>query len=78
MLPNSVYLKGFADIIIEDVILIKSLRIIQGSKGLFVSMPQEQAKDHKWYDRIKCLNEDIKEQITNVVLDAYEQETATV
>jgi len=30
--------------------IVKGLRVVEGSKGLFLSMPQEKAKDGKWYD----------------------------
>ena len=74
-LANNAYVKAFADIIINDALLIKSIKIVNGKQGLFVAMPQEQAKDKKWYDRIRCLNEDIKELISMQVLAAYEADT---
>ena len=67
-------LKAFADIIIEDSLLIKGIKILEGRNGLFVSMPQEQAKDKKWYDSVRCLNQEIREQITQVVLDVYRED----
>jgi stage V sporulation protein G len=67
-------LKAFADIIIEDCILIKGVKVLEGKNGLFVSMPQEQAKDRKWYDTVRCLTQDVREQITEKVLEAYTEE----
>jgi len=67
-------LKAFVDIIVNDVLLIKGIKVLDGKKGLFVSMPQEQAKDQKWYDSVRCLTQDIREQITEVVLSAYREE----
>lgn len=64
-------LKAFVDIGINDVLLIKGLRIVHGKNGLFVSMPTEQGKDEKWYERVRCLNEDIRDLITQKVLEAY-------
>ena len=43
-------LKAFADIVVNDALLIKGIRVMDGKKGLFVSMPRDQAKDKKWYD----------------------------
>ena len=73
-LPNTNYLRAFADIIIDDALMIKCLRVIQGKNGLFVAMPQEQAADKKWYDRVKCMTDEVRDQITQVVLDAYSAE----
>ena len=66
-------LKAFVDIVVEDALLIKGVRVMDGKKGLFVSMPREQAKDQKWYDTIRCLTEEAREQITSVVLNAYQE-----
>ena len=67
-------LKAFVDIVINDCLLIKGVRVMDGSKGLFVSMPREQAKDQKWYDTIRCLTQEIRDQITEVVLAAYKED----
>ena len=67
-------LKAFVDITINDVILIKGCRVLQGSLGLFVIMPREQAKDSKWYDTVRCLTPEIREQITEVVLACYNED----
>ena len=66
-------LKAFADIIVNDAILIKGIKVLDGKNGLFVSMPQEQAKDKKWYDSVRCLTQDVREQITEVVLSVYKE-----
>jgi stage V sporulation protein G len=68
-------LKAFADIIVNDVLLIKGIRILDGKKGLFVSMPQEQAKDKKWYESVRCLTQDVRDQISEIVLAAYKEES---
>ena len=67
-------IKAFVDISINDVLLIKSLRVVEGKNGLFVSMPVEQGKNEKWYERVRCLNEDVREVISNAVLEAYSKE----
>ena len=67
-------LKAFADIIVNDVLLIKGIKVLRGNNGLFVSMPQEQAKDKKWYDSVRCLTQEIREKITQVVLAVYNSE----
>ncbi|MCK5177996.1 MAG: septation protein SpoVG family protein, partial [Candidatus Omnitrophica bacterium] len=55
-------------------LLIKGVRVMDGKKGLFVSMPREQSKDKKWYDTIRCLTDEIRDQITETVLSAYNEE----
>jgi len=64
-------LKAFVDIVVNDALLIKGVRIMDGRNGLFVSMPREQAKDQKWYDTVRCLTQEVREQITQTVMACY-------
>ena len=41
------HLKAFVDLGINDALLIKGIRVVEGKKGLFVSMPTEQGKN-RW------------------------------
>jgi stage V sporulation protein G len=66
--------KAFADVAINDAILLKGLRVIKGEKGLFVSMPKMQGKDQKWYEMVKPLNKEVQAQIAKAVLDSYRAE----
>ena len=68
-------IKAFVDVSINDALLIKGIRIVEGNKGLFVSMPVEQGRNEKWYERVRCLNKSIRDEIANVVLTAYSGET---
>ena len=70
-LSDSGPMKAFVDLSINDVLVIKGLRVVQGQKGLFVSMPQEQGKDKRWYDSIRCLTPEIRDLINERVLTAY-------
>ena len=70
-LPQDSRLKAFVDLGINDALLIKGIRIVQGKKGLFVSMPTELGKNEKWYERVRCLNQDTRFLISRKVLEAY-------
>ena len=63
--------KAFCDISILDSLVINGLRIIEGEKGLFVSMPREEGKDGKWYNTVIPLKREVKDQIEKIVLEAY-------
>ena len=43
--------KAYCDLAIGSLFLIRGLRIVQGKNGMFVSMPRQQGKDQKWYER---------------------------
>ena len=68
-------LKAFCDLAIGEMLLIKGLRVIEGKKGLFVSMPRQQGKDGKWYESVVALTKEAKDEISKVALEAYRQES---
>jgi len=63
--------KAFCDISILDSLVINGLRVVSGEKGLFVSMPREEGKDGKWYNTVKPLKREVKDEIERLVLEAY-------
>ncbi len=65
-------MKAFADIEINNSLLVKGLLVMSGKNGLFVSMPRQKGKDSKWYETVRVLTPDVKEQINAVVLSAYQ------
>jgi stage V sporulation protein G len=71
-LPDAGNLKAFADISVNDSLVIKGLRVVEGKNGLFVSMPREQGKDSKWYDQVSCTSTDVFDDIANKVLTEYQ------
>ena len=64
--------KAFVDISVADAFVIKGLRIVQGTQGLFVAMPREYGKDGKWHNTVIPLRRDVKDQIEKVVMEMYE------
>jgi stage V sporulation protein G len=67
-------LKAFADIIVSGQFSVKGFRVVDGKKGLFVSMPSEVGKDGVWYNTFKPLTKEAHAELNRVVLEAYKQE----
>ena len=65
-------LKAFVDIEVNDSLLVKGLRVMNGTTGLFVKMPRQRGKDDKWYETVRTLTPAVKDHITETVLEAYE------
>ena len=65
-------LKAFVDIAIGDFVVC-GLRILQGQKGLFIGLPQEKAKDGKWYNAFYPKTKQARQNLTEVVLAAYKE-----
>jgi stage V sporulation protein G len=64
--------KAFVDVAIGSF-LVKGLRVVEGRKGLFLSMPREKAKDGKYYDSFFPLTKEAKENLSELVLAAYQE-----
>jgi len=67
-------MRAFVDLSVNDSLIIKGLRVIEGKNGAFVAMPKQQGKDSRWYDTVLPLNQEAKDGISSTVLAAYKQE----
>jgi len=63
-------LKAFADVSFSGMV-IKGFSVVDGEKGLFVSMPRHQGKDGKWYNTVIPETKELKQQLAEAVLEAY-------
>lgn len=73
-LNNDSSLKAFVDVSFAGVFIVKGLKVIEGSNGLFVGMPREKGKDGKWYSIAYPITKEFKELLSEIVLKAYESE----
>ena len=68
-------LKAYIDICIDDALIIKGLRVMDGKNGLFVALPSVKNKnDEKYYETVSCTNQEVKDDLTSTVLVAYKNE----
>ena len=56
------------------VFVVTGLKVIDGKKGAFVSMPQYKSKDGEWKDSCFPITADFRNELIDAVLDAYEDE----
>ncbi len=73
---NEERLKAYATITIDNVFLVRDLRIINGNNGLFVAMPSRKMKDGTFKDIAHPLNGETRQAIESKVLAEYERELA--
>jgi len=74
LVNNEERLKAYATITIDNVFLIRDLRIINGNAGLFVAMPSRKMKDGTFKDIAHPLNSETRQNIEKKVLLEYERE----
>ncbi len=64
-------LKGYATIVFENCFIIRDLKIIDGLKGLFVSMPSRRRKDGSFRDIVHPLNPEMRDMIEQKVIEEF-------
>ena len=70
-------LRAYCDLTIGQHFLVKGLRVVDGKKGTFVSMPRQQGKNGKWFDLVSTLTKETKDEVDRLVMEAYQQEDGT-
>ncbi len=63
-------IKAFADVVIGQL-LVKGVRVVKGKNGLFAGMPKSQGKDGKWYETVRVLDDELKQELQDKILEAY-------
>ena len=76
VLEDANKLKAVASNTIDDSFVIHDLKVVDGSKGLFVMMPSKKADDGTFKDVAHPLNTDTRNLIQDTVLAAYKNALA--
>ena len=64
-------LKAYATIVFENIFIIRDLKVIEGQKGFFVSMPSRRRKDGTFRDIVHPLNSETRKEIEDSVIFEY-------
>ena len=71
---NEEKLKAFANVTFDGEFVIRGLKVINGNKGYFVSMPSRKRSDGSHQDIAHPINNAMRKKIEERVLAAYYQE----
>jgi stage V sporulation protein G len=69
-------LKAFVSIIFEHCFIVSDIKVIEGNKGLFLSMPSKKRRDGTFKDIAHPLNAETRKMIEDDVIAAYNAEMA--
>jgi stage V sporulation protein G len=64
-------LKAYATVVFENCFIVRDLKIIEGHKGLFVSMPSRRKKDGTFRDIVHPLNTEMRKKIEDSIIKEY-------
>jgi len=66
-------LKAYATIVFDNSFIIRDLKIIEGDKGFFVSMPSRKRKDGSFRDIVHPLNSETRRMIEDEIVKEYKK-----
>ena len=67
-------LKAYATFVIDNSFIVRDVKIIEGDKGLFVSMPSRRKQDGSFRDIVHPLNSDTRSIIEEKIIDEYKKQ----
>ena len=67
-------LKSFCSVVFDDVFIIHSVKVIEGSNGLFVAMPSREVGDGEYRDTAHPIDNDFRLELEEKVLEKYREE----
>ena len=77
--PNLGHMKGMAQIVLNDQIVIRGLRVMEGEYGMFVGYPNDPFYKGEDFRSICCpITRQLKEHIENCVIEKYQSSLAAV
>ncbi len=56
---------------VENIVYVTGIKIIDGSKGLFVNMPQRKTKTGEWKDVCYPASKEVREEFNKLFLEEY-------
>ena len=65
-------LKAYVTITLDHCFVVRDLKVIHGTTGLFVAMPAKRRKDGTFKDIAHPLNSDTRERMERAILAEYE------
>lgn len=71
---NEDRLRAYVSITVDDCFVVRDLKVIQGTSGLFVAMPSKKRKDGQFRDIAHPLNQETREQIEKAIFDEYKNQ----
>lgn len=70
-------LRAYVTITLDACFVVRDLKVIQGTAGLFVAMPAKKRKDGTYKDVAHPLNAEMREKLERRVLEEYEKTSRT-
>ena len=64
-------LKGMATVYLDNMFVIKNIKLINGEKGLFIAMPSRRTTSGKRVDICNPLNQETRKMFEDAIISKY-------
>ena len=76
MLTGPDKLRAVCSVILDDCFLVKNVRVVEGEKGMFVSLPSRRNVKGEWTEQCFPMTKELREKLSAVVLAEYDRALA--
>lgn len=66
-------MKAIASVLLDDEFAVHDIRIIEGTKGLFIAMPSRKTSSGGYRDIAHPISQEVRTIFEKEILDAYEK-----
>lgn len=66
-------MKGIASVLLDNEFAVHDIRIIEGTKGLFIAMPSRKTNTGGYRDIAHPISQEVRSVFEKEILDAYEK-----
>ena len=66
-------LKGIASVTLDNSFVVRGIKIVESSKGMFVAMPSEKDSKGAFRDIVHPVNIEFRERLQNAILEKFEE-----
>ena len=66
-------MKGSANIVIDNAVAIRDIRILEGENGMFIARPSRKTPTGKYVDQEHPINKEVRKQFEDAIFAAYEK-----
>ncbi len=66
-------MRAVASVLLDDEFAVHDIRIIEGTKGLFIAMPSRKTSTGGFRDIAHPINQEVRTMFEKEILDAYEK-----
>lgn len=72
LLADSGKTKAICDLVFDDALRVKGIRVVDGEKGLFAAMPSRK-KGEEYENILQIPDEALRDKVRSKVLEAYQK-----